>query len=146
MASGIADQCLDILIGWLSEKADDDDFKPHDEKDLVEKACAHLKTQIIEKKAGPYYWPDRHSLVSGNCIASSHTPPHRRRSILAAASLARIPAAPPPHSISRIAVAPSQSHHHSIAAARKQQHRCASNSIAAESPSHVSRRVATARL
>ena len=55
----IANQCRDILIGWLSEKADDDDFKPHDEKDLVEKACAHLKTQILGKKAGPYYWPCR---------------------------------------------------------------------------------------
>ena len=55
----IAGQCRNILIGWLSEKADDDDFKRHDETNLVEMACAHLKKQITEKKAGPYYWPCR---------------------------------------------------------------------------------------
>ena len=31
----IAIQCRDILIGWLSEKADDDDFKPHDDENVL---------------------------------------------------------------------------------------------------------------
>ena len=48
----IADQCRDILIGWLSnlKKADDDDFKPQDEKDLVEKACTSHCDQCDAQK------------------------------------------------------------------------------------------------
>ena len=56
---GLANQCRDVLIEWLRQKAADEAFGQGGEDDLVNAAIQHLKSTVLQPKANNYGKPAR---------------------------------------------------------------------------------------
>ena len=53
----LANQCRDVLVEWLREKAAEEAFAPDSKAELVTEACTHLNSNVLEPKTNSYGIP-----------------------------------------------------------------------------------------
>ena len=63
--AGLANQCRDVLIEWLRQKAADEAFRPGDDAELVNSAIEHIKSTVLQPKTNNYGMPARFQQAIG---------------------------------------------------------------------------------